>query len=186
MNRVRIFLVLVGCLSWLPGAWGASKQYVNPETAITWGDSSTTENLDLQNLGIAAGRLGSYNDRGAGVHAVDYIWRCTIQANATVTVGNTFEVYLATADATTAFDGEIGITDSADAALTTDKRRNLKFLGVVIADQTTPGVDMTASGFVHDRSRYLALGGWNATGVVLQNTANAAQCSLTPVPLEQQ
>jgi hypothetical protein len=53
-------------------------------------------------------------------------------------------------------------------------------------DQTAATVDMTASGFVSDRSRYLAMGVWNASGVTLKATANASQCSLTPVPLEQQ
>jgi hypothetical protein len=166
--------------------WAASKQYVNPETTITWGDSATTENLDLASLGNGAGRLGSYSDRGAGVHAVDYLWSCTFQAAATIVVGTTVEVYLSTGQATTAMDGEIAITDTADAALTTDKRRNLKYLGVVIADQTAASVDMTASGFFQDRSRYLALGVWNALGQALVATANASQCSLTPVPLEQQ
>jgi hypothetical protein len=184
--RALVLSVTLGLMGWHTLADAASKQYVSPETPITFGDSGTTENLDFASLANAAGRLSSYVDRGAGSHAVDYLWRCTIQVSATVVVGTTLEVYLATADVTTVFDGEVSITDTADAALTTDKRNNLKLLGLVIADQTAAATDMTASGFFQDRSRYLALGIWNATGVALSATANISQCSLTPVPVEQQ
>lgn len=180
----RILRVITLLLFSASVSYAASKQYVAPETSLLFADSAQAEDatITLSALANGAGRISARYDRGAGSHAALYKWRCTFQATSTVTVGNAAEVYISTSDGTDP-DGQIG---TADAALTTDKRRNLLFLGLVVADQTASNTDMTASGVVFVPDRYISIGVWNAFGVAFRTDTSVHGCTLTPIPLEQQ
>ena len=155
----------------------ANKVYTAFETPITFQDSGGSAVITLNNLATAAGRISARYDRGAGSIATWYLCRVTVQLATTGTLGEQVEVYISTSDGTHP-DGEIG---TADAALTTDKRRNLKFVGFVYADQTATNTDMTGSFLVQIPTRYFSVGIWNATTDNLRATANSSLISFTPV-----
>lgn len=159
----------------------ANKIYAAPETAITFQDSGGTVVLSLQNLAFGAGRISARRDRGAGSQPVVYEWRAVIQFETAPALDEVVEIYLSTSDGTYA-DGTIG---TADAALTSDKRKNLKLLGLVRADTTSVTTDIVASGIVEIYSRYFSIGVWNGSAADnLENTANASKIILTPYPPE--
>jgi hypothetical protein len=184
--RYRISWVMVLALLLLSpwGAYAASKQYVNPETPLVFGDTAQTEDaaITLSALANNAGRISARLDRGTGAHAAWYKWRCSFQATAVIVAGTTVEVYISTSDAANP-DGEIG---TADAALTTEKRRNLMQIGIVQADQTAANIPMTASGLVYIPDRYFSLGVWNALGQAFRTDTSVHHCTFTPMPPEQQ
>jgi hypothetical protein len=161
-----------------------SKQYVISETAITFCDSGQgcTKTMTMANIAAGAGQYSDQLDRGAGAHAADYEWRCWLALTGTNVLNEAVEIYFGTSDGTNN-DGGLGTTTSA---LVTAKRNNLKFMGQLLVDQTTTNVVMIASGLVHVRSRYLTLAFWNATSLPTQNSASVNECSLTPMPFEQQ
>ncbi len=158
----------------------ANKVYTAIESPITFKDSGGSAVITLQNLGTAAGRISARYDRGAGSIATWYMCRFTWQLETAGTLGEVVEVYLSTSDGTNP-DGEIG---TADAALGTDKRRNIKLVGFGFTDQTAAATNMTVSWPVWIPTRYFSVGVWNATTDFLENTANASVVSLTPIPDE--
>ena len=182
MRYIKVTLIVLVLLYAQMAYAVTSKQYVNPETAITFGDSaqSPSATMALTGLVSGAGRVSARFDRGAGAHAAEYEWRCTITLTGTNVVDATVEVYISSSDGTDP-DGEVG---TADAALTTSKRKNLKFIGVVVVDQTATNTNMTGSGLVWIPSRYMSLGLWNATTLPFQTSTTANHCSLTPMPNE--
>lgn len=155
----------------------ANKVYTAFETPITFGDSGRTYVITLQNLATGAGRISARADRGAGSIATWYRCRVTIQLETAGAVGEQVEIYVSTSDGTNP-DGEIG---TADAALTTDKRRNLQYIGSVYVDTTSVTTNMTGSFDVKITTRYFSVGVWNGTTDNLENTANACLISFTPV-----
>lgn len=160
-----------------------NKVYRAVETAITFKDSGGDYAITLNNLSNAAGRVSARADRGSGSKAKLHEVRAIIQVNATVAVGVAVEIYLFQSDGTYA-DGTIG---TADAAFTTDKRKNALHIGSVIADQTAATVDMVASfQDVPISSRYFSIGVWNASGVALKASGNACAIIVTPMPDEVQ
>jgi hypothetical protein len=165
----------------------ANKIYVNRETAITFADSAQTPtvSITLANLATVTGRYSPQHDRGASAHAAMYKWRFTSQLTGTNVVGAEIELYLITANGTGVanIDGGLGTTD---AALATDKRRNLKYIGSLVVDQTTTNTTMTASGYVFIPSRYISLGVWNATTLSMRNDTSVHTFTLTPAPWEVQ
>lgn len=176
-------LLTLWCGAWGTG-WAASKQYVNPETPLVFADSAQTPTaiLTLSALANNAGQYSARLDRGAAARAAWYKWRCSLQAAATITVGTSAEVYVSTSDGTNA-DGTLGTTT---AALTTEKRRNLQFLGLVVADQTAASTTMTGSGLVYIPDQYFSVGVWNAFGQALLTSTAVHRCTFTPVPPEMQ
>jgi hypothetical protein len=98
-------------------------------------------------------------------------------------LGEIVEIYLFTSDGTY-MDGTLG---TSDAAMGTDKRKNGKLIGVVVADTTSVTTDIVASGMCLINTRYFSIGVWNASaGDNLENTSNASRVNLTPVPDEVQ
>lgn len=181
MRRLALALWL---LALVPGVvcGAASKQYANPETAITFQDSGGAVTFGTQNLASGAGRISARADKGAGAQSPWIDLRCTVQASASISVNTVVEVYVATSDGTNP-DGQLG---TSDGALATDKRSNLKWVMNIVADQTSSNTNMTASKLVYIPTRYYQVGFWNVLGVNLRNTANSSLCSAMPVPLEQQ
>lgn len=162
----------------------ASKLYTAIETGILFADSAQAEDatLTLSALASLAGRVSARYDRGSGSHAALYEWRLHCSLTGTNVVGATIEIYAFPSDGTNP-DGEIG---TSDAALATDKRNNGKFCGLLIVDQTTTNVIMTASGLIYVPQRYISMGIWNATTLPLTTSTSAHGLTLTPVPWETQ
>lgn len=161
----------------------ANKIYVNPGTPTSFKASGGDIVLTLDNISTAAGRISAKWDRGAAAQPADYEVQATVQANATVTVGNTCTFFYAGSMDDTTYDGTI--PNSGDAALSSvDLRRNLRPLVSVAADQTAATVNMTASQTVRITSRYVVVVFYNELGATTKNSANASFLKLTPVPAE--
>ena len=160
-----------------------NKIYRAVETSITFQDSGGDAVITLQGLGYGAGRISAQYDRGAGSKPARYNWKAVFQYASAPQVGETIELYIAESDGTYV-DGNVG---TADAALTSDKRKNLTLIGLVIVDTTAADTNIIASGICHIWQRYFSLGVWNASsGDNLKNTANASKVIFTPMPDEVQ
>jgi hypothetical protein len=159
----------------------ANKIYRALETALSFRDSGGDAVLTLQNLAYGAGRVSARYDRGAGSKAARHEWRAVVQYETAPALGEQVEIYLFESDGTYV-DGNIG---TSDAALTSDKRRNGKLIGVVAVDTTSVTTNIIASGMCSIYARYFSIGVWNASaGDNLENTANASQIIITPMPDE--
>lgn len=157
--------------------------YTASQTAITFKESGGDAVITLINLGFGAGRISAQYDRGAGSKPMRYSWKAKLQFETAAAVGELVEIYLAQSDGTYV-DGVLG---TSDAALTTDKRRNLDMIGVVVVDTTSTATDIVASGICYIWQRYFSVGVWNASaGDNLENTANANVIIFTPIPDEVQ
>lgn len=160
-----------------------NKIYTASETAITFKESGGDAAITLLNLGYGAGRISAQYDRGAGSKPMRYSWKGVFQFETTPVVGELVELYLAQSDGTVV-DGVVG---TSDAALTTDKRRNLDLIGVVVVDTTSTATNIVASGICYIWQRYFSVGIWNASaGDNLENTANVNYITFTPIPDEVQ
>ncbi len=158
-----------------------NKIYVAEETPITFQDSGGTVVITLQNLAFGVGRISARRDRGTGSKAGRHKWKAKIQFETAPIIGEVVEIYLSESDGTYA-DGTPG---TADAALASDKRRNLKLIGRVIVDTISVTTDIVASGVFMLYERYYSIGIWNASaGDNLENTANASIITITPYPDE--
>ena len=160
----------------------ANKIYRAVETAITFRDSAGDVVISLQNLAFGAGRVSARYDRGAGSLAQLHEVRAIVQFDTAPALGEAVEIYLFQSDGTY-MDGTLG---TADAALTSDKRKNGTLIGAIIVDTTATGTDIIASfQDVPISSRYYSIGIWNASaGDNLKNTANTSRVIVTPMPPE--
>src|SRR4030095_866536 len=155
-----------------------------PGTPVVFGDTGGTA-WTLSALAAGAGRYSTRFDKNTIVTAsgaMPYLWywRCRFQAASTVVVGDVVEWYVSASDGTNS-DGTLGTTD---AALTTDKRKNLKLLGITVVDQTAASITMTASGLVQIEPRYFSLGAWNATTQAFLTSTTVHGCTMTPMTLD--
>lgn len=160
-----------------------NKVYRALETAISFRDSGGDATLTLQNLAFGVGRVSARYDQGSGSKPRRWTWRGVFQFETAPLVGELVEIYLFTSDGTYA-DGVVG---TADAALTSDQRRNGRYLGAVVVDKTSVTTDIVGSGAesFEINDRYFSIGVWNGSaGDNLENTANASRVILTPVPDE--
>ena len=162
-----------------------NKIYTARETAITFADSAQTPSytITLSALANGAGRISAQADRGAGSTASWYRWRATIQQATAGTVGNTFEIYVSTSDGTNP-DGNEGVADAALSA--ENKLKNMRLIGIVIADLTTTNTNITASGDCWIPTRYFSVVVWNRLGVALKTDTAVHSVKLTPIPDEVQ
>jgi len=168
-------------------AHSASKQYVLPQSGITFKDSGGSAVLATNGVASGAGRYSDRYDKNplasaTGAMPANWLWNCQFSLTGTNVVGATIEIYASLSDGTNA-DGQLGTTNGT---LVTDKRRNLKFLGVVSVDQTTTNTVMTGSGLAYLPLRYFSVAYWNATGLPLQSTNNVSLCTFYPIPNEMQ
>lgn len=154
----------------------------NPGTPLTFTDTGATGGtFALSGTATGTGKYSARYDKGTGPQAFQWCWRCWAQLTGGSPVpGDVIEWYLATSD-NTRTDGELGATA---ATLTTDKRRNLTLLGVLIVDQTAADTTMTASGCLEIPWRYFQLGMWNATSLNLRTGTTFHGCAMTPMQLE--
>jgi hypothetical protein len=153
---------------------------VNPSTSLTFADAAQTPTggtFTLSALAAGAGQYSARYDKGTGPQAYLWAWRCHVQMATAPTAGEVIEWYVSTSDGTNA-DGQLGTTT---AALTTDKRRNLRLMGLLVIDQTSASVTMTASGTVEIKERYFSLAVWNTTGVAFLASTGVHGCTMTPM-----
>lgn len=162
----------------------ANKIYAIPETTVSFKSAAGDVLFTPTSVANAAGRISAQWDRGAGAKPQIYKWRAKTKAAAALAVGTVLEIYLSTGDFATGGnqDGNQSTADAAFAAA--DKRRNLQFVGVVVADSVTNGEVQIGSGTVGIRDRYVSVVWWNALGQALSATAGDHEFTLTPVPDE--
>lgn len=193
MKRKLVSLALVMVLCWAPWVWAYNKQYLLPDTtnAKTFADSAqspTGGTFTLSALASGAGRISARYDKDAikdsTSGAMPYLFelRCHVQLTGTNIVGAQVEFYIAESDGSNP-DGEIG---TSDAALTTDKRRNLKLAGILNVDQTTTNTTMSAAWKIEIRQRYYSVGIWNATTLPLRTDTSVHGCKVTPMTPQMQ
>lgn len=152
-------------------------------TPIVFAESGGDAVITLINLGFGVGRVSARYDRGAGSQPRLFEWRAVVQFETAPALGELVEIYLFQSDGTYV-DGSVG---TADAALTTDQRRNGWLIGVVNVDTVATATNIIASGMCLINSRYFSVGVWNGSAADnLENTANANRIIMTPVPDQSQ
>lgn len=177
LSSVLVVLVLVA------PALGANKLYVTPETVITFADSAQTPTatITLSALATVTGRVSAQHDRGAGAHAMCYLWFATFQLTGTNVVGSTIDLYLALSDGTNV-DGSVGTADAALASV--NNLLALRFIGSLPVYQTTTNTAMNTSGFYCTAARYMSLVVYNATTLPLKTDTGVHKVSFFPMPME--
>jgi hypothetical protein len=155
----------------------ANNIYFVKGTPITFKDSGGTAVITLSNLGFGAGRVSAQYDKGADPLPAYYLWQGIFQYATAPQVAEVVEVYAFPSDGTFV-DGTVG---TADAALTTEKRRNGLWIGNVVVDMTSTNTDTVKSNKIELPWRYFSIGVWNASSADnLRNSANTSQIILTP------
>lgn len=158
-----------------------------PGTQVLFGDAAQGGVVwTLTGLAAGAGQYSARFDKdtiktASGAMPYQWSWRCRFQAAAGVTAGDMVEWYVSTSADNTTSDGSLGATT---AALATDKRKNLRLLGVTVVDQTSGSVAMESSGDVQIFPRYFAPAAWNATTQAFLASTSAHGCKFTPQNLE--
>ena len=178
VKKLLIFLLLASLA--FPGhLWAASSLYVNPGTAITFGDSGRTVAWTISNVAAANGNVSASYNKGTGAQPAYYRMQCTVSFAATGTLGQTFEYYYATSQDGTTWDA--GVTGSA-GSITSDQRRALKLAGVLAVYNTTSATSMTVSfPNIYIPTQYYALAFWNNTTVTTETSTTKHYCAMVPM-----
>jgi hypothetical protein len=178
--------LLLALLMSLPGLSGAANNRIrtNPGTPVTFWDATQTPAptvvFTLSGLAAGTGQYSARYNKGTGPQAFTWRWRCRVQMATAPAAGDVIEVYISTSDGTNA-DGQLGTTTST---FSSDKRRNLTMVGVLVMDQTAASVTMTASNTVDIKEQFFSLALWNATSVNLLTNVNVHGCTMTPMNQE--
>lgn len=172
-------LSMLAVFLWAPLAHAVNDIYWDRGTSKLFADSAQSEDvtITLSALASGAGRYSARYDKGSGSQPTKFSWECHLQLTGTNVVGEVVEFYVALSDGTNA-QGALG---TSDAALATDKRKNLTLIGVLVVDQTTTNTTMVAHGTVDIYTRYFSLGVWNATALALKTDTAVHGCTFTPV-----
>lgn len=160
----------------------AQKIFREIETSLLFADSAQTpaENLTLTNLLAGAGRVSARHDFTVTGSRI-FEWRATFQMATAGVIGETIDIYLSTSDGTNP-DGEEG---TADAALgSTDKLKNMHYIGSVVIDTTSINVDITSSGRFDLNARHASVVVHNNTADALRTDTSVHGVKITPVPDE--
>lgn len=174
---ILLFFVLTPVLSFA----APNKVYMQTGTRLTFTDSgSSGADIDLLSLGTGAGKYSARYNKGGGSQPYLWIWDVSVQAVAPPTVGDVLELYVIKSDGTRV-QGNLGTTK---ATLSSDKRKNISFAGVLVVDQTATSTTMTASGYVEVREPWFSMALWNATTVSLVSGSGTNVIGMTPVSLE--
>lgn len=159
-----------------------NKIYRATETPVTFKDSGGTNVIGLNGLSLGTGRVSARHDRGAGSLAQLHEVKAIVQWTSAPALGDAAQIFLFQSDGTYA-DGTVG---TADAAMSSDKRRNGMLIGAVVCDVATGSVDMVATfQDVPISSRYYSIGLWNGSATkALLASANVSTVIVTPMPPE--
>lgn len=160
-----------------------SKVYINRETALVWKNTGGDAVITLASLAASTGRQGAQVDRGAGSFASRYRWRFWTKFATAPVLDERIRLFIKTSDGTIA-DNDDGTGDIALSS--SDKLKNLLFLGDMRVDEAATAAVMSASGFVEIDSRYINPVVYNATVDSTSATATDHGFSLTPAPFEGQ
>lgn len=116
-------------------------------THVKWADSGADLVLTFKGLATTAGRQGAVKNFGTTARPIKHRWVCSVHfdtATAPV-VGETVDIYWKSGDGTD-FDNDDGTGDAALSS--TDKLKNLLFLGSIVVDEAAADVPMQASGII--------------------------------------
>lgn len=181
--------VLVGFLMFMSVtagvAYAANKILVSKGTPLLFADSAQTEDvtMTLSNRTAGSGQCSArYTKTGANVKSQKWEMRPHIQLTGTNVVGEVLEFYVSTSDLTNA-QGNIATTD---AALATDKRKNLTFAGILVVDQTTTNTTMVAAFPVVIEEAAFSVCMWNATSLPTKTDTAIHGIVMTPMDIEVQ
>ncbi len=159
----------------------ANAVYQKAGTAIVWKDSGGDLVITLQNLAAGAARQGAQQDWGAlsTARPTRYHWRFECSFETAPALNEQVSIYWKGGDGTN-YDNDDGTGDAAVSA--TDKLKNLKLIGILIADEAAADVTMSVSGYFENYDRYGMPVIYNqSAGDNLQNTANDASFTVTPI-----
>lgn len=156
--------------------------YVKQEDTITFKASGGTAVFTPKAVANAAGRVSAQHDRGAPSSPGRYMMHCETQCQATPTVGQTVDVYVAEGLSSSLIAGDVG---TSDAGLSdTDVLRNLRYVGSISVENATADEKFMAVFDVEIRSRYFSVVWWNNTGATLTNDDAEHIVTMVEVPDE--
>lgn len=162
----------------------ANEILTKPGTTIVWTSSGGTLAITLTSLANNAGRIGAVHDRGATFSRRLRFWLQVDFVTAAPTKGRTVDLYLATSDDNTNWDGGTAPTDSALGSV--DTLPQYLYVGsVVLDDLLTP--NQSASFEIECGARYIApVVHNNGTGQALTATGTDQIIRMTPIKDEVQ
>ncbi len=181
----HLFLAGVLSLALATSAFAVSKVYVNPETAVTFNDTTGATTITLNNLGDNEARISDQADLTASARSEYYLVRAVIEWENAPAAGETCDIYIATSDGTFP-DADGGTTD---AAFTVSELPNLMFVGSVVATTATADKEFVASFPARISTRYYSIVVHNnaqGTDDNLQATDDESYVTVTPIPPEGQ
>jgi len=165
-------------------AWATSTQWTLPGTAITFADSGGTVTMAFSAKASGGGQTSALSDLGAGAHVSLFQAQCSISLTGTNVVGQGLEYYVVTSQDGATLDG--GVTANA-AWATSDKRRNLTWIGTLVVDQVTTNTTMIATfRNIYLPARYFALGFFNGSALPVETSTTKHKCVFTPMPIQMQ
>lgn len=163
----------------------ASKQYFNPESAVSFKSSGGTILWTPTSLANGSARHADQWDRGSGAKPGLYVVSIRLKSSSTLTVGNSARLYAAQSMNTSDIPGRIPSTDGTIASAA-DRLRNLTLIGSVALDSTTNTDSFVSLGLCELFGRYISLVLINDTGQALSSTATDHEIILTPYVPEMQ
>lgn len=144
-------------------------------TTVTWTSAGGDETLDLTSLANAAGRQGDEHDFGATFPERVRI-ELTVDFASAPTAGLTMDVYWASSDDGTNYDGEC---TGADAAFARADCARLHYVGSLVASNDAD--PQRASWVFFLPARYGVPVIWNASGQALTATGTDQVLTVTPL-----
>jgi hypothetical protein len=156
-----------------------------PGTAVTFDAAGTDVVFTLTSLAAGAGRQSAQHDFTDAARPYKYRWRASVKFSTAPVVGERIDYYYKSAlTSTTILDNDDGTGDIALSS--TDKLRNLHYIGSIIVDEAATGVEMVASGTISIMERFVHIVCHNATADVLSATSTDMSFTLTPISIQGQ
>jgi hypothetical protein len=156
-----------------------NKIYVAPETPVNFLPQGGEVAFPVNGLLYGSGYLSDRLDLGSGSRPYLFEWRAKVTTEGGATVGDAVEIYLATSDGATT-DGNFSA--AAQVVTTPDSRRNLRYVGAVVAEHGGVSGVFCGAGLTQVRARHVQVGWFNYMAAQLSTQSGAFAMSLTPVP----
>ena len=164
----------------------ASKQYFNPEVAVSFKSTGGTVVFTAEATANGALAHSAQFDRGTGALPGYYRWFARIKASAVMTVSSVVKIYLAQSLDATNVPGRIPVTDG-EIDPGGNQTRNLgALIGIIVADTTDDTLPLNASGTCFIFSQFVSVCYLNELGQALSATAADFDFILQAIPPEQQ